>query len=166
MSLRRTWIWIVVIVLGLCVTAMMAVAGAGIYFVSNHIDFKQTNVSDVGRTFDEVRATFKEQKPLFEIDSFERAKAVRPLSEIPTSTVKPKDLWIQAWDADKERLVKISVPFWLLRLGKRKMDFANGGESFDLDRLNIDVSELERIGPTIVFDFRAPSGDRVLLWTQ
>jgi hypothetical protein len=166
MSSRRTWIWIVVIVLGLCVTAMMAVAGAGIYFVSNHIDFKQTNVSDVGRTFDEVRATFKEQKPLFEIDSFERAKAVRPLSEIPTSTVKPKDLWIQAWDADKERLVRISVPFWLLRLGKRKMDFANGGESFDLDRLNIDVSELERIGPTIVFDFRAPSGDRVLLWTQ
>jgi len=128
MSSRRTWIWIVVIVLGLCVTAMMAVAGAGIYFVSNHIDFKQTNVSDVGRTFDEVRATFKEQKPLFEIDSFERAKAVRPLSEIPTSTVKPKDLWIQAWDADKERLVKISVPFWLLRLGKRKMDFANGRE--------------------------------------
>jgi hypothetical protein len=165
MSSRRTWIWIVVIVLGLCVTAMMAVAGAGIYFVSNHIDLKSTTVGDAGKTFDEVRASFKEQKPLFEIDSFERAKAVRPLSEIPTSTVKPKDLWIQAWDADEERLVKISVPFWLLRLGKRKMDFA-GNESFDLDRLNIDVNELERIGPTIVFDFRAPSGDRVLLWTQ
>ena len=34
MSSRRTWIWIVVIVLGLCVTAMMAVAGAGIYFAT------------------------------------------------------------------------------------------------------------------------------------
>jgi hypothetical protein len=166
MASRRTWIWIVLIFLGICVTAMMAVAGAGIYFVSSHIDFKTTTMSDAGRTFEEVKASFKEQKPLFEIDSYERAKALRPLSEIPTSTVKPKDLWIQAWDADDERLVKISVPFWLLRLGKRKMDFARNGEGFDLDRLNIDVNELERIGPTIVFDFRAPSGDRVLLWTQ
>ena len=82
MASRRTWIWIVLIFLGICVTAMMAVAGAGIYFVSSHIDFKSTTMSDAGRTFEEVKASFKEQKPLFEIDSYEHAKALRPLASL------------------------------------------------------------------------------------
>ena len=164
-SRTRTWIWIVVIFLGVCVIGLMAVAGAGVYFVANHIDMKASTSIDAGRSFEDIRATFKEQKPLFEIDEFERAKAARPIQELPTSSVKPKYLWIQAWDPDEERLVKISLPFWLLRLGKRKVDFAHG-EGFDLDRLNIDVNELERIGPVVVIDFRSPRGERVLLWTQ
>ncbi|HYN10196.1 MAG TPA: hypothetical protein VES67_22610 [Vicinamibacterales bacterium] len=166
MASRRKWIWIVVIFLGVCVIALMAVAGAGVYFVANHFDMKASSSTDAGRSFEEIKATFKEQKPLFEIDSFERAKAVRPIEDLPTSSVKPHNLWIQAWDPDEERLVKISLPFWLLRLGKRKVDFAHGGEGFDLDRLNIDVRELERIGPVIVIDVRSPRGERVLLWTQ
>jgi hypothetical protein len=166
MTPLRKWIWIAVIFFGICVVALMAIAGAGVYFVASHIDMKSSTTSDAGRAFDAVKSTFKEQKPLFEIDSQERAKAARPIAEIPTSTVKPHYLWIQAWDPDEERLVKISVPFWLLRLGKRKVDFAHGGDGFDLDRLNIDVQELERIGPVIVIDFRSPSGERVLLWTQ
>lgn len=166
MTPLRKWIWIFVIFFGLCVVALMAVAGAGVYFVANHIDMKSSSSTDAGRSFDEIKAGFKEQKPLFEIDSFERAKTARPIAEIPTSDVKPRNLWIQAWDPDEERLVKISLPFWLLRLGKRKVDFAGGGEGFDLDQLNIDVNELERIGPVVVIDFRSPRGERVLLWTQ
>jgi hypothetical protein len=166
MALRKKWIWIVVIFLGVCVVGLMAVAGAGVYFVAKHIEMETSTTTDAGRSFDAVRATFKDQKPLFEIDSYERAKAARPLDELPTSKVKPLNLWIQAWDPDEERLVKISVPFWLLKLGKRKVDFAHGGDGFDLDRLNIDVRELERVGPVIVLDFRSPRGERVLLWTQ
>ena len=166
MAKRRTWLWIIVIFLGVCVVGLMAVAGAGVYFVAKHIEMEASTTTDAKRSFDAVRATFKEQKPLFEVDTFERAKAVRPLDEIPSSDARPRNLWIQAWDPDEERLVKISVPFWLLKLGKRKVDFANGGGGFDLDRLNIDVRELERIGPVIVIDVRSPRGERVLLWTQ
>jgi hypothetical protein len=166
MSTRRKWIWIVLIFLGVCVVGMMMVAGAGVYFVAKHFDMKSSTVADASRAFDEVRATFKEPKPLFEIDTSERAKPTRAIAEMPTSTVKPKYLWVQVWDPDEEHLVKISLRFWLLKLGKRKVDFAHGGEGFDLDELNIDVNELERIGPVIVIDFRAPHGERVLLWTQ
>jgi hypothetical protein len=166
MTPLRKWLWIAVIFFSLCVVALMAVAGAGVYFVASHIDLESSTTTDASRSFDTVKAAFKEQKPLFEIDSQERAKAARPLAEIPTATVKPRHLWIQAWDPDEERLVKISVPFWLLRLGKRKVDLMHDGDGFDLDRLNIDVRELERIGPAIVIDFRSPSGERVLLWTQ
>jgi hypothetical protein len=166
MTPLRKWLWIAVIFFSLCVVALMAVAGAGVYFVASHIDLESSTTTDASRAFDTVKAAFREQKPLFELDSHERAKAARPLAEMPTASVKPRHLWIQAWDPDEEKLVKISVPFWLLRLGKRKVDFMHGGDGFDLDRLNIDVRELERIGPAIVVDFRSPSGERVLLWTQ
>jgi hypothetical protein len=166
MTPLRKWLWIAVIFFSLCVVALMAVAGAGVYFVASHIDLESSTTTDASRAFDTVKAAFREQKPLFELDSHERAKAARPLAEMPTASVKPRHLWIQAWDPDEEKLVKISVPFWLLRLGKRKVDFMHGGDGFDLDRLNIDVHELERIGPAIVVDFRSPSGERVLLWTQ
>jgi hypothetical protein len=61
--------------------------------------------------------------------------------------------------------VKISLPFWLLRMGRRKIDVGKDA-GFDLDRLNLDVNELERIGSMLVFEHRAPSGERVLIWTQ
>ena len=37
MALRKKWIWIVVIFLGMCVVGLMAVAGAGVYFVASAI---------------------------------------------------------------------------------------------------------------------------------
>jgi len=166
MASRRTWIWIIVAFLAVCLIGLFVVAGAGVYFVSRHINMKASTGADASRAFDAVKSTFKEQRPLFELDSFERAKATRPLADLPTSAVKPQDLLIQAWDPDEQRLIKISLPFWLLRLGRRKVDIGNSSGGFDLERLNLDVNELERIGPAIVIDFRAPSGERVLLWTQ
>jgi hypothetical protein len=80
MTPLRKWIWIFVIFFGLCVVALMAVAGAGVYFVASHIDMESSTTSDASRSFDGIKAAFKEQKPLFEIDSQERAKAARPLS--------------------------------------------------------------------------------------
>ena len=87
------------------------------------------------------------------------------IADLPTSTTKPQYLWVLVFDYRDERLVKISLPFWLLRMGRRKIDFGND-QGFDLDRLNLDVKELERIGPAMVLDHRATSGERVLIWTQ
>ena len=60
----------------------------------------------------------------------------------------------------------MSVPFWIMRLGRRKFDVIKGDPGFDFDRLKIDVNELERIGPALVLDYRRSSGERVLIWTQ
>ena len=46
------------------------------------------------------------------------------------------------------------------------MRIAHGANGFDFERLNLDVDELERIGPALVFDFRNQDGARVLLWTR
>jgi hypothetical protein len=77
---------------------------------------------------------------------------------------------ILAWNPDRGRIVRVSLPFWLLLMGRRKVDLfdstGTGSNSFDVDRLNIDVHELERIGPAFVLDYVTMNGERILVWTQ
>jgi len=51
-------------------------------------------------------------------------------------------------------------------MGERKVDLGVGAESFDMRRLNLDVKDLQRIGPALVLDLKSPSGDRALVWTE
>ena len=166
MATRKTWIWIIVGVLALCVIAMLAVAGAGVYFVASHIDTKAASSADAGIEFDKARALLNNQKPLFELDSRERPRLTREIASLPTAAAKPEYLWILAFDPDREgRLVRVNLPFWLLRLGRKKIQVMDRSE-FDLSRLNIDVGDLERIGPQLLVDYRSNSGERVLVWTK
>jgi hypothetical protein len=163
---RKTWIWIVVSGLGVCLVALIVVAGAGVYFVANHVKQQSASSGDALRTFEQARARFGDQKPLVEVDVSDQVKVVRRLQDIPTSSTKPQTMAILAWNPDEGRVVNITLPFWLLRMGRRKIDLFNGDRNFDLDRLSLDVADLERIGPALVLDMRARNGQRVLVWTQ
>lgn len=163
---KKTWIWIIVGVFGAGVLLLFVVAGMGVYFVTRHVSTSHSTGSDALQSFERARAGFKDQKPLIEIDSYDRPQATRRVAEMPTSAIKPESLWVLAWDPTDERIVKVSLPFWILKLGKRKLDVTGGDRGFDLERLNLDVYELERIGPALVLDARSPSGERVLVWTQ
>jgi hypothetical protein len=166
MASRRTWFWIVGGVLASGIVVLVAAAAAGIYYVSRHVQSERSSSVDAIRTFEEVRTTFGESKPLFEVDRTEQPRAVRPLSALPTASHRPRELWVLAWDPDNERIVRLSMPFWMLRLGKQKFTVAQGRTGVDLEHLELDFNELERIGPAVVFDYRDPDGGRVLLWTQ
>jgi hypothetical protein len=166
MATRKTWIWIIVITLSVCVVGMLAVAGAGVYFVASHFDTRQASSSEAFQEFDRARAAFKEAKPLFEIDQRERPKLTRQISSLPTAPSSPEYLWILAYDPDHEgRIVKVNLPFWLLRFGKKNIKLDHG-DGFDLNRLDIDAHELQRIGPMLLLDHRSTSGERVLVWTK
>jgi hypothetical protein len=162
---KKTWIWIVVAVLGLCTMALFAVAGLGIYFVTSHISTDRTSSTDAFRRFDQIRSKFEEQRPLFELDHDQEPRMTRKLSDLPDARERPTELMILAWDPDDERLSSITLPFWMLRFGNRNLEIQNDG-GFDLNALDLDVAQLERVGPLLVFDFRTPEGERVLVWTQ
>ena len=127
---------------------------------------QHTTSANALRSFDTARATFKTAEPIIEIDALERPHQHRPLTEMPTASVKPTNLYVLAWDPDDGRLARIALPFWVLRLGRQKIDLLNDAEDFNFERLNVDVAELERIGPALLVDYRTPSGKRVLIWTQ
>jgi hypothetical protein len=166
MASKKTWVWILLGVVGCGVLVLFGLAGAGVYFVTHHIHATRSSDASAVQAFETARMPFKDETPLFELDRFDQPHATRDLSTLPTSPVKPTDLHILAWNPDERRLVRITLPFWMLRLGRRKIDIINGERNFDFGRLNVDVDDLERIGPTLVLDLHTPSGERVLVWTQ
>lgn len=161
---RKTWIWILVAVVGLGVVGMIAIAGFGLYFIRSHVKAAHVSSAEAFKAFDEARAPFKNDKPVFEMDKLDQPREVRPLSAMPTSVTKADLMWVLAWNPERERMVRVSLPFWVLRLGKQKIDIGSSGFSFD--RLQLDVKELQRVGPVLLFDMRTPGGERVLVWTQ
>jgi hypothetical protein len=165
MTTKRTWIWIVAGAAIVFVIVLMALAGSGVYFVTHHIRSERSTSADALHAFDAASASLGSPRPLYELDAADEPHLVRPLSDVPTSASHPDTLYMLAWDPDQSRLVRVSLPFWLLRLGHHKVRVMHEA-GFDFERLNLDVDELERIGPALVFDFRNQDGVRVLLWTQ
>ena len=161
---KRTWLWIVLAALGLCVILVIAIAGAGLYFVSSHVSTRTSTTAEAFSAFDAARAPFKDLPPVYEVDDRERVKQVRKIAELPDGKTRAQQMQVLVWDADRERLVKVSVPFWVLRMGHQKIDIANS--DFELERLQLDVKELERVGPVLLLDLRSRGGQRVLIWTQ
>jgi tetratricopeptide (TPR) repeat protein len=152
--------------LAFCVLGLLLVAGAGVYYVSRHISMQQMSSPTALRTFDEARGRFEGGQPLIEVDNLERARETRPIAQLPTSPVKPTEMRILAWDPEDQQLAQITLPFWLLRFGRQRIEVLDRREGFDLEQMPFDVPELERIGPALVLDHRSPDGERVLIWTQ
>lgn len=166
MAPASTWLKIILVVVGLGMLGMCAIAGAGVYFVSQHVNTSSVSAGDALKQFEDARARFKDQQPLIEIDASERVTQVRTIADLPTAPAKATTLVVMAWDPNDERIVNLRIPLWVLSIGDQKVDLGVGAESFDLRRLNLDVKDLERIGPALVLDVKSPTGDRALIWTQ
>jgi hypothetical protein len=163
MAKVRTWIWVVVGVIVLGILGVVTMAAAGLWFVRSHVDVHQTTAAAASSDFDTVRARFAGQKPLIELD--ERGEFIRANTDRPTATVRPQTLHILAFDADDEKIVRMEVPFWLLRL-KSGGNFTMNGNHVDMAKLHLTVEDLDRYGPTLIVDHRDPKGAHVLVWTQ
>ena len=79
----KTWVWVVLGVLVVCVLGVVAMAGLGFYFFSQHIDTRAASPASAAREFEEVRTRFSGQKPLIELDRrgrFLKSNVDRPVS--------------------------------------------------------------------------------------
>lgn len=79
------------------------------------------------------------------------------------ATTRPHALWVLVWDQDERKIVRLSLPFWLLRLSPRGVDI--DVNKVDLRKLRLSVDDLERAGPGPLF-VREDAESRVLVWTE
>jgi len=79
-------------------------------------------------------------------------------------------LRVLAFDPEAGKLVRVSIPFWILRLvPSRQFTMFNNhrGPEFDSDRLHLTVGDLEQAGPGLVLDARdRHDGGLVLVWAE
>jgi len=161
------------IILGSAV--FIVVVGVGLVVVAGFVIYKQfafqattTTSMSASDEFSRVAAEFEGQKPLLEIRdgdpvlSKERPKATRAAAPIEA-------LHIMVWKADEKKLLRLNIPFWLLRMTNGK-PIRIGGHRGDIDdepvHLNITAEDLQGYGPGLVLDHKESGGDRVLVWAR
>jgi hypothetical protein len=165
---RKTWISVViaaVIIIG--ILAIAAIGGTA-FFIYRHVNTEVTANENADARFAEERKRFAGQKPLIEIRKDDEPVLNR--DEIPASlpAAKLETLRVLAYDSHEGKLVRVSIPFWLLRLAPTNhMSFlSDTGIEFDSDRVNLTLEDLERRGPGLVLDQTDRRGSQVLVWTE
>jgi hypothetical protein len=159
----RKTLWIILGVLGFIVFCIVAFAAFGLYFVSQNLDMKSATPTQAARSFDDVRARFKEA-PIIQMDDRERVTLTRRPPDQQVGT-KPQTMHVMAYDDEDSRIVNVTIPFWMLRLGREKIRLGTGND-LQFEQLKITAEELERYGPALLLDHRGTQGKRVLVWTQ
>ena len=162
----KTWVWVLVAVGVTCVLAIVAMAGVGFYLVSRHVETRTVSPATASKDFAEVTARFVGRKPLVELDrhgNFVRSNPNRPA---PRNPALPEQLHVMAFDPQDGRVVRLAIPFWLLRLKTGRGSIDLNGSRMNLEDLKLTVADLERFGPSLIVDHTNHEGARVLVWSQ
>ena len=161
----RTWLWILVGVLGVGVLAAAALVGAGAWFFSQHVQVSDAPEASAAEAFAEIKRGFEGQAALID-PSREGRAAIAELERrrASYSGPLPEAFKLAVWDKRERRLVRLSFPFWMLRF-QNEESLHLDVDGFSLDRLGVTVEDLRMAGPALVIDHEDDS-NRVLVWTE
>ena len=165
---RKTWIS--VLIAAVIIVGVLAVAAIGgtAFFIYRHVNTQFTPSENAEQQFAEARARFTGQKPLIEMRQDDEPVLHREVIPASLPEAKLETLRVLAYDTHARKLVRVSIPFWLLRLAPTKhVSFLNdSGIDFDSDRVRLTLEDLERRGPGLILDQADRRGSHVLVWTE
>jgi len=167
MSKKTSWAVIIV-----AVSAFVLIVGVGLVGVVGYVIYQQFAFQAKSATemsadeeFAEIVATFDGQKPYLVIRNGEPVVSDAPA----TAPGKPVEaLHIIVWDPDERKVIKLNMPFWLLRMTKGQPIKISSNDDPDAQRVKLQITadDLERRGPGLILDHKEASGERVLVWAQ
>src|SRR5829696_7023245 len=160
----KTWVWVVVGIVVFGILGVIAMAAAGLWFVKSHVNIQSSTTAVAAVDFQTVRARFANQKPLIELD--EHGSFLRANTDRPAGTQRPQTLNVMAFDPHDEKVVRLDLPFWLLRLKGGGGSFDIGRRSVDLARMRLTVEHLECYVPILRLEQKETGSSRVVIWSQ
>jgi hypothetical protein len=168
MTRARRHAWLQVVGAGIVVLAIAAIAliGGATVFIYRHIRSDVVADDTAAERIAAARARFGSGRAFLRVDA--DGGAIVNGREGGGSHEPLATLRALAYDPKAGKMVDISIPFWLLRLvpnGRISLD-ARSGIDFSAERLNLNVSALEDLGPGLVIDQQDRAGSQVLVWTE
>jgi len=149
---------IVLLVAALFVSA--AFIGGIAYVVLRNLEIAPAD--EMGKAeFDALRARYQGQKPLVVMTATGVPRVDRPGEALPRRQVKT--MHVRVWAPKDRRLVKLSFPSWVARLGGPKSYVL---DAMNLDSINLRWEDIERHGPGLLADFQTPDQSHVLVWCE
>jgi type II secretory pathway pseudopilin PulG len=164
---KKTWISVIVAILIICVMIGVALIGTAVYVFRRHIDTQFVSAQIAANEFQQARNRFSGQQPLIELVHGEDDRPILH-RRAGHATGELQSLRVLAFDPRAGKLVRVSLPFWLLRLAPHH-NFTIRADTFELegDRMNFTFEDVERAGPGLLLDARNPhDGTLVLVWTE
>lgn len=161
------WIGLGVAIVGVMLIVAI-VAGAGFWAYQTFAPAStQVEPAKADAELASIRGRFPNQKPLIDTDEHGNDATLQTEGRSANFTGELQALHIAAYDKRAGKLVRFSVPFWLLRMapdgkvsiGDDMLDDVHGVEK-------LTVKDLEALGPGLLIDEQKPNGDQVLVWTE
>ena len=166
---KKNWWWIVLGVVVFVVIVGIGAIGTFGYILYRQMDIQTVATESPEEEFAKARARFEGQVPFVELPGSHGSGEVvvhrEQMAKEPTTLTA---LRVLAWGPQERKLVRLSLPMWLLRLtGRHGVQLSNRDTPFGADmRLNVTTDELERHGPGLILDYTTPGGERILVWAE
>lgn len=161
---KKTWIWVVVGLIGAAVVLFGAFIGIVAMTVMRDMKVDRPSAAEAERALDERRQRF-DAPPLLEIDEDGAARRDELDKRIASYRgPAPSALHVMAWEEQEGKLVQLQIPFWVLRFSSSRnveIDY----EGVRLRGVDVSAQDLERAGPALVLDYTL-RGTRILLWSE
>jgi hypothetical protein len=158
---RRAWVPIALAILAVLVFLALAAVGSTVWWVSRHIRSQEVSTAAAAEAFAEARARFAGAAPAITLEDG-RPQLAEPA---PGDAHPLAALHVLAYDRDNQRIVRIEIPGWMLRLMARGDVRVNDVSGLEL-RGRIRLQDIERRGPGLVLDTTTREGAQVLIWTD
>jgi hypothetical protein len=155
-------IGVAIVAVFLAIAGLIAVAA----LVRQNVQSETKDESDALVEFDQVRKEFSGRGPIIELKDGQPYYTAAGKASLETSDAKLETLYVLAWDADDERITRVSIPFWLLRMKNDPIRLATYAAGLDEGRVTLRPSDLDKHGPGLILDTSTNSNDRVLVWAR
>src|SRR5262245_27743306 len=118
MSAKRLPTWVSIVIASVIIVGILAVAAVGgaAFFIYRHVHTSFTPSDTAQSEFMQARARFDGQQPLIELRHDEEPIIHRELVKDAAERHKLETLRVLAYDRHESKLVRVSIPFWLLRI--------------------------------------------------
>jgi hypothetical protein len=162
--MKRTRATILLVSVGVLVFLGIVGLSLGAWFFAAAFEREPATATAAVRSFDEVRRRFGDSGPVIEILDGDQARIRRePPAVSPARHLE--HLQVLVWNSGDQRMVHVTLPFWLLRMKAGPIDLASH-VSIRQGTTDVTVEQIERYGPALLIDHEDTGGDRVLLWTE
>jgi hypothetical protein len=150
----------------------VAVVGGLGYYVYQQFGMHASFVKreDAAQQMDAVRARFAGQSPKIAIKETDDGKPNVTLAKPAASSVSLTSLHVTAYDPSKDKLVEMTIPFWLLRMMPERGKMQVNGDEV-LNHLStpsgkLTAKDIEALGPGLLVDETRRDGTRVIIWSE
>lgn len=154
---------LVLVVAGVTVCAITLFAGFVVWFFTSALERSPADEATAEARFQELRERFRGVTPLFEMTL--NGPVLKRQPPPKKAAGRLRSLEMLGWDCNDEELVRVTIPFWMVRMKPGNINVASNDQKRSV-RLSLSAEDLEGYGPTLLLDHTDEEGYHLVLWTE